>query len=301
MVYTVLLGQEKGNGYFPEKVQSQQAVHKTPRPRSKEDTLPSRSSTVRNMITPMRSERNLSKPTVRTAEFLSGNRMLQEAKASSRKATGSHNRLDREPPTRKGADVEQEALPTEMVKPPYGYKKVDAGCSPVTVSSHGKPKRWRPRPSSGAQEPCAVKVCAMSRTEEIATTGGRSSRQMTPRRTTYLTLKGGGDRSLLLTRGVAEDVYATALQRLSDRAKAGLPEPQCPGVEFAHPSVARLYADARESRRFNFCRRYALLVGRWLMKPFKGMSAEPTSLYPFRSDGTWDGLRGASPRATESQ
>ena len=123
---------------------------------------------------------------------------------------------------------------------------------------------------------------------------------MTPRRTTYLTLKGGGDRSLLLTRGVAEDVYATALQRLSDRAKAGLPEPQCPGVEFAHPSVARLHADARESRRFNFCRRYALLVGRWLMKPFKGMSAEPTLLYTFRSDGTWDGLRGASPRATES-
>jgi len=150
-------------------------------------------------------------------------------------------------------------------------------------------------------EPDALKGCAMSRTEEIATTGGRSSRQMTPRRTTYLTLKGGGDRSLLLTRGVAEDVYATALQRLSDRAKAGLPEPQCPGVECAHPSVARLYADARESRRFNFCRRYALLVGRWLMKPFKGMSAEPTSLYSFRSDGTWDGLRGASPRATESQ
>ena len=106
---------------------------------------------------------------------------------------------------------------------------------------------------------------------------------------------------MLLKRGVAEDVYAAALQRLSDRAKAGLPEPQCPGVEFAHPSVARLHADARESRRFNFCRRYALLVGRWLMKPFKGMSAEPTSLYTFRSDGTWDGLRGASPRATESQ
>src|SRR6266487_1188433 len=109
----------------------------TPRPRSREGTHPSRSSKVRNMVTPMRSERNLSKPTVRTAEFLSGNRMLQEAKASSRKATGSHNRLDREHPTRKGADVEQEALPTEMVKPPYGYKKVDAGCSPVTVSSHG--------------------------------------------------------------------------------------------------------------------------------------------------------------------
>jgi len=37
---------------------------------------------------------------------------------------------------------------------------------------------------------------------------------------------------MLLKRGVAEDVYAAALPRLSDRAKAGLPEPQCPGVEY---------------------------------------------------------------------
>src|SRR2546425_8147109 len=107
----------------------------TPRPRSREGTHPSRSSKGRNMITPMRSERNLSKPTARTAEFLSGNRMLQEAKASSRKATGIHNRLDREHPTRKGADVEQEDSQTEMVKPPYDCEKVMLDV-PVTVSSH---------------------------------------------------------------------------------------------------------------------------------------------------------------------
>jgi len=34
---------------------------------------------------------------------------------------------------------------------------------------------------------------------------------------------------MLRKRGVTEDVYGTALQRLSARAKAGLPEPQCPG------------------------------------------------------------------------
>ena len=34
-----------------------------------------------------------------------------------------------------------------------------------------------------------------------------------------------------LKRGVAEDVYGTALQRLSDMAKAGLPESQCPVAE----------------------------------------------------------------------
>jgi hypothetical protein len=72
-------------------------------------------------------------------------------------------------------------------------------------------------------ERSAVKVCAMSRTRGIATTGGRSSRRMTPRRTTYLTLKGGGDRSMLLKRGVTEDVYAPALQRLRDTVRAGLP------------------------------------------------------------------------------
>jgi hypothetical protein len=105
---------------------------------------------------------------------------------------------------------------------------------------------------------------------------------------------------MLLKRGVTEDVYGMALQRLSDRAKAALPEPQCPGVERSHSSVARLYTDAPDSFQFQFRWTYALIGGRWLMKPFKGMSAEPTSLFSFRSDGTWDGLRGASPTATES-
>ena len=76
---------------------------------------------------------------------------------------------------------------------------------------------------------------------------------MTPRRTTDLTLKGEGDRSMLIKRGMTEDVYGMALQRLSDTAKAALPEPQCPGVEPSHSSVARLYADAIDSHRFS-CR-----------------------------------------------
>jgi hypothetical protein len=83
---------------------------------------------------------------------------------------------------------------------------------------------------------------------------------------------------MLRKRGVTEDVYGTALQRLSDRAKAGLPELQCPGVERAHSSVARRYADAHESPRLTFRRGYALRAGRWLVKPLKGMSAEPMSL-----------------------
>jgi hypothetical protein len=100
---------------------------------------------------------------------------------------------------------------------------------------------------------------------------------MTPRRTTYLDPKGGRDRSMLLKRGGAEDVYAPALQRLRDRVRAGLPQSQSPGVEYAHSSVARLYADARESQRFDFRRWYALLTGRCPMRVLKGMNGGPTS------------------------
>jgi len=82
-----------------------------------------------------------------------------------------------------------------------------------------------------AREPYEVKVCAVSRTDGIATRGGRSSGLMTPRRTTDLDPKGRGDKSMLIKRETAEDVYAVVLQRLSDKAKTGLCESQSPGVE----------------------------------------------------------------------
>src|SRR5262249_61179806 len=80
-------------------------------------------------------------------------------------------------------------------------------------------------------EPYEVKACAVSRTDGIATRGGRSSGLMTPRRTTDLDPKGRGDKSMLIKRETAEDVYAVVLQRLSDRAKTALFESQSPGVE----------------------------------------------------------------------
>src|SRR5205823_2632689 len=60
-------------------------------PRGREDTHPGRSSTKRNVVTPTRSGDG--RPSVSEAESLSGEEMSQEAKASSRKATG--DRLDR--------------------------------------------------------------------------------------------------------------------------------------------------------------------------------------------------------------
>jgi hypothetical protein len=80
-------------------------------------------------------------------------------------------------------------------------------------------------------KPYIGKLCAVSRTERIANRVGRSSGHMTPRRTTNLDLKGKGDKSMFVKRGAAEDVYAAALQRLSDMAKAILPEPQSPAAE----------------------------------------------------------------------
>jgi hypothetical protein len=89
----------------------------------------------------------------------------------------------------------------------------------------------RPGMIDGLLELGAARVCAVSRTDGIATRGGRSSGSMTPRRTTDLDPKGRGDKSMLVKRGTAEDVYAVVLQRLSDTAKTGLFEPQSPGVE----------------------------------------------------------------------
>ena len=87
---------------------------------------------------------------------------------------------------------------------------------------------WRLTTSA---KPCAMKVCAVSRTDGIATRGGRSSRQMTPRRPPHLDPKGRGNNSMVGKREMSEDVYGMVLQRLRDRVRAGLPKPQCPVVE----------------------------------------------------------------------
>jgi hypothetical protein len=67
-------------------------------------------------------------------------------------------------------------------------------------------------------------LCAVVRTDRIANSVGWSSRQLTPRRTTDLNSKEKGDKSLFVKREVTEDVYGTVPQRLSDTAKAKLPE-----------------------------------------------------------------------------
>jgi len=96
---------------------------------------------------------------------------------------------------------------------------------------NGKERFVRARRETAGAKPYTMKVCAVSRTDGIATGGGRSSGSKTPRQTTNLDPKGRGDKSMLIKRGTAEDVYAVVLQRLSDTAKTGLFESQSPGVE----------------------------------------------------------------------
>ena len=101
---------------------------------------------------------------------------------------------------------------------------------------------------------------------------------MTPRRTTDLDPKGRGDKSMLVKRRTAEDVYAVVLQRLSDNAKTGLFASSSPGVEAAHSSVAHLSSDAIVSHGFDFRSWYTLHDGRCSARALKGMNGEPTSL-----------------------
>ncbi len=74
---------------------------RTPRPRSIKGIHPRRSFTMRNVRTPIRSATRGKQP-VRNADIRSGNGNVQEANASSRKAPGTHNRLDRAIPIPKG-------------------------------------------------------------------------------------------------------------------------------------------------------------------------------------------------------
>jgi hypothetical protein len=85
--------------------------------------------------------------------------------------------------------------------------------------------------------------------------GSEGSTRMHPSGVTVFTL-------LFVKRGVSEDVYGAALQRLCDMAKARLPESQCPAVKSHHSSATRLRADASESHGLSFRSWNALLAGR---------------------------------------
>jgi hypothetical protein len=104
----------------------------------------------------------ISSPTVRKGQFFSGNKILQKAKAASRKATGIHNRADRAIPNLKRCRRGVGSFVNSIGKSPKRLWKLDASDpSKRKQSRHGceiKSKSQSLKPSNEAQEPCAVKV-----------------------------------------------------------------------------------------------------------------------------------------------
>ena len=124
---------------------------------------------------------------------------------------------------------------------------------------------------------------------------------MTLRRTTDLDPKGRGDNSMLLKRSATEDVYGAALQRLSARARAGLPESQSPGVQ---PHTRRYHICYRRPRQPRVRLSLVVRPGRRPMRSERIQGDEwgaYSALETFGGDGTWDGLRSARTRVTEGQ
>src|SRR5215510_16488950 len=66
---------------------------------------------------------------------------------------------------------------------------------------NGKARCVRARRETAGAKPYTMQVCAVSRTDGIATRGGRSSGQTTPRRPPNLDPKGRGDKSMVGKRG----------------------------------------------------------------------------------------------------
>ena len=99
--------------------------------------------------------------------------------------------------------------------------------------------------------------------------------------------------------GLSEGVYDGALQDPRDKVKATLPESQSPAVE---PHTHRYHVlDAVPSRacRSSFAVRTLRVMGDVQRAHARGCMGHLRHARPFSTTGTWDGLRGASPRVTE--
>ena len=100
------------------------------------------------------------------------------------------------------------------------------------------------------------------------------------------------------TREVAEVVYATDPQRLSDMVKAGLLEPQSPAME-THIPRHGMSGRGRQDRTVSLSPPKTPSAERRSTRPFKGTNRGPTSRYHVRLARTRDRLRAARPMATE--
>ena len=102
-------------------------------------------------------------------------------------------------------------------------------------------------------------------------------------------------------RGPLEGAEGVVPRDPRDRAKAALPEPQSPAVEHAHPLLQRLERSATRGRSFDFRDRPPPTGGAMKNDFIEGDEwGAYVTLDTFNTNGTRDGLTGASPKVTES-
>ena len=102
-------------------------------------------------------------------------------------------------------------------------------------------------------------------------------------------------------RGPLEGAEGVVPQDPRERAKAASPKPQSPAVEHAHPLLQRLERGATRGRSFNFRDRPPPTGGAMKNDFIEGDEWDAyVALDTFNSNGTRDGLTGASPMVTES-
>ena len=117
----------------------------------------------------------------------------------------------------------------------------------------------------------------------------------------YLKAKAGGEKSMSEKRETLEDAEGAVPQDPRDTAKAALPESQSPAVEDAHPLLQRLERSATRGGSFTFRDRPPPTGGAMKNDFIEGDEwGAYVTLDTFSTNGTWDGLTGASPTVTES-
>src|SRR4051812_3872828 len=116
-----------------------------------------------------------------------------------------------------------------------------------------------------------------------------------------LKAKVGGDNSMPETREPPEDAYGAVPQDPRDMAKAELPESQSPAVETHTRCYSVWDAASPGGRPFAFCG-LPPPTGRAIgSEPIEGDGwGAYVTLDTFSTNGTRDGLTGASPTVTES-
>ena len=116
-----------------------------------------------------------------------------------------------------------------------------------------------------------------------------------------LKAKVGGEKSMSEKRGSLEDAEGAAPQGPCDRAKAALPESQSPAVQESHSLLQRLQRSATRGRSYSFRDRPPPTGGAMKNDFIEGDEWDAyVALDTFSTNGTRDGLPGASPTVTES-